>query len=118
MNKVSIIMPIYNVGKYLDKSIQSVLSQTYNDFELILINDGSTDHSKEICEKYEEIDVRVKLINQKNQGSGLSRNRGLVESKGTWVYFMDPDDYIDKNLLKDNVKILESDQSDVIFFRH
>ncbi|MEG0268194.1 MAG: glycosyltransferase, partial [Carnobacterium sp.] len=95
MIDVSIIMPIYNVEKQLEKAIESVLNQTYRNIELILVNDGSPDNSIQICRYYEEIDDRVCVINQKNAGAGYARNAGLAQSSGQYIYFIDPDDYIE-----------------------
>lgn len=96
-NLLSIIVPVYNVAAYLDRSIQSILNQTYQNLELILINDGSTDNSGAICEKYAKRDPRVKLVTQKNQGASAARRRGLRLAAGAYVGFVDPDDYIDED---------------------
>lgn len=103
---VSIIVPVFNVENYISESIESVINQSYRDIEVILINDGSTDNSKKICEEYCLIDKRIKLINQKNQGLSVSRNNGLKLANGEYILFLDSDDYysdlklIEKLLLK------------------
>ena len=97
--KISVIMPVYNVEKYLDRAIFSVLNQTFKDFELILVNDGSTDNSKFICEKYVEIDKRVRFIDQKNQGAHTARNNAIDISCGKYMMFFDSDDYVNTNML-------------------
>lgn len=94
MPVLSIITPVYNVEKYLSHSIESILSQTFSDFELILINDGSTDNSGELCEKFARSDSRIKVFHQKNQGQAVARNRALDIVKGEYIGFVDSDDYI------------------------
>ena len=116
MIDVSIIMPIYNVEKYLDKAIKSVLNQTHRNIELILINDGSPDNSIEICRHYEKADKRVHVINQENTGVGYARNAGLAKAIGEYIYFIDPDDYIEANLIRDNVKLAKEASADLIVF--
>lgn len=95
---LSIVVPVYNVAPYLDRSIQSILGQTYQNLEAILVDDGSTDGSGEICEKYARQDSRVKLISQENQGASAARRNGIRLASGTYMSFVDPDDYIDLDL--------------------
>lgn len=107
---ISIIMPVYNAEKYLNRSIESVMNQTYKNIEIILVNDGSTDASLTICSNYQKADSRIKLINQKNSGVSAARNRGIDEATGTYIMFIDSDDYIEKNMIEDMVgKITEND---------
>ena len=94
MPKISIIVPIYNVEKYLTNCIDSILNQTFKDFELILVNDGSTDNSFEICKHYKDIDDRICIIDKKNGGLSSARNAGLDIAKGEYIGFVDSDDYI------------------------
>ena len=91
--QVSIIVPIYNTEKYLDKCIQSILCQTFVDFEVLLVNDGSTDNSGKICDEYVCKDNRIKVFHQRNRGVSAARNRGLSMVKGTYILFLDGDDY-------------------------
>lgn len=114
MTKISIIIPIYNVGDYLNRSLQSVLNQNYDNWECILINDGSTDKSREVCEEYVEIDERFILINQSNSGSGVARANGLSVATGEYICFIDPDDYISRKALKENIVIIRQENPDVI----
>lgn len=116
MVQVSIIVPVYNVDEYLEKCIQSILNQSYNNFELILINDGSSDSSLEICNKYKVKDNRIKIINQTNQGVGVARNNGLNLAKGKYVYFCDADDFIENDLLLDNVNLAEEYDANMVIF--
>ncbi len=97
---VSIIVPVYNVEKYLEKCIQSIVSQTYKNIEIILIDDESQDESGNICDKYKKVDKRIKVIHKKNGGLSDARNKGLEVSKGTYIMFIDSDDYIDKDMVE------------------
>lgn len=118
MPKVSVIIPVYNVEQYLRECLESVVNQTLKDIEIILVDDGSTDSSLEICKEYAKKDNRIKIIEQGNQGAGAARNRGLAEAKGDYVYFLDGDDYIDpKTLEKLYIKITDS-YSDICFCRN
>lgn len=95
MKKVSIIVPVYNSARTIKKCIDSVVNQSYNDWQLILINDGSTDDTKKIIESYN--DVRIKLVNQDNEGVSASRNRGILEADGEYIIFLDSDDSLTVN---------------------
>lgn len=94
---MSIIVPVYNAEKYLDKCISSILEQTYHNIELILVNDGSTDKSEQICIEYAKNDNRIIYLKQSNAGPSASRNNGISRSKGDYIQFLDADDYLDKN---------------------
>ncbi|MDQ8735938.1 glycosyltransferase [Paenibacillus sp. LHD-38] len=100
MNIVSVVVPIYNSGNKLDKCITSILLQTFVNFELILVNDGSQDNSLEICGKYRGEDSRIILINKKNEGSVAARETGLKVSTSEYVMFVDADDWVDKNIIE------------------
>ncbi|MGL4652164.1 glycosyltransferase family 2 protein [Cetobacterium sp.] len=105
---LSIIVPVYNVEKYLDKCITSILNQSFTNFEVILIDDCSTDNSREICKKYEKIDSRVKVIySEKNLGQSEARNKGLDLAKGKYIGFVDSDDSIHQNMYKDLIFEME-----------
>ncbi|MDR7073361.1 glycosyltransferase [Fictibacillus barbaricus] len=95
---LSIVVPIYKVENYLENCINSILSQTYSDFELILVNDGSPDNCGEICEYYKRKDKRVKIIHKENGGVSSARNKGIEISKGEYIAFVDPDDTIEPNM--------------------
>ncbi|MEH6892584.1 glycosyltransferase family 2 protein [Bacillus sp. JJ864] len=108
MSKVSIVVPIYNAGEKLHKCIKSILNQSFEDFELILVNDGSTDNSLTICKKYQQQDNRITVINKKNEGSISTRRKGVEASKSKYVMFVDADDWITTKAietLKNNVDI-------------
>lgn len=97
---ISIIIPVYNVEPYIERCLNSVIQQTYKDLQIILVNDGSTDKSPEICNKYAKIDNRINVINKKNEGPNVSRNEGLKVANGDYIAFVDADDYIDKNMFE------------------
>ena len=102
----SIIVPVYNAEKYLKTCLNSIINQTCKDFELILVNDGSTDKSKSICEEFIFEDSRLKLINITNSGPSNARSKGLTIAKGDYVVYVDSDDYIDKSMLTELSKII------------
>ncbi len=98
MAKISIIIPVYNAEKYLDDCMDSVLNQTFEDFELILVNDGSTDRSGELCDEYAKNDKRIKVVHTENNGQGSARNTGIDMATGEYIGFVDCDDYIDYDM--------------------
>lgn len=111
---VSIIVPIYNVEKYIDECIKSVINQTYKNLEIILINDGSTDSSYDICKKYCEIDSRIILVNKENGGSASAKNYGLKIAKGDYIGFVDSDDIIQYDMIQYMVSEIQKSNSDII----
>lgn len=98
MSKISVIVPIYNVEKYLRRCIDSIINQTYRNLEIILVNDGSLDGSLDICKRYEKLDSRIKLINKKNGGLSSARNEGLKIATGDYISFIDSDDWINEDM--------------------
>ena len=110
---ISIIVPVYNVEEYLEECLESIRKQTYQDIEVILVNDGSTDGSHAICERYCQMDKRFRLINQKNQGQSVARNRGVKESLGEYIMFVDSDDVVSLGLLEQLMKY-KSDGIDIV----
>ena len=96
---ISIIIPVYNIGKYLDACICSILNSTYRDYEIILVDDGSTDSSPQICDKYKLLDHRIVVLHTANCGVSHARNEGLTTAKGEWVTFVDGDDIITDDML-------------------
>lgn len=114
-NKISIIMPVYNADKYLELSISSVLKQDYKNFELIIVNDGSTDKSAKICERY-LYDSRVKFITQLNSGPSRARNTGLKEITGDYLMFLDADDYLERNALTELIDIMNNRKVDLCIY--
>lgn len=112
--KVSVIVPVYNCEKYIEECIKSLLGQTLNECEFIFVNDGSTDKSCEIIKKYQKIDNRIKLINQKNSGVSVARNIGLKNAIGQYVGFVDADDYIQFNYYETLYDVAIKNNCDVV----
>ena len=117
MPKVSVIIPVYNVEKYLPKCLDSILNQTFNDFEVICVDDGSVDGSPSILSLYAQKDSRIKVITQKNQGASVARNRGLDEAVGEWVCFVDSDDFVHPQMLSIIVAQAEANGVDFVQYR-
>ena len=113
MAKISIIIPIYNSEKYLSECINSVIKQSFSDFELLLINDGSTDKSIQICESFAQIDARIRVFNKENGGVSSARNFGIKQAKGDWICFVDSDDTIDATHLE-NFDISTSNEVELV----
>lgn len=107
--KISIIIPIYNVEKYLERCVNSVINQTFKNIEIILVDDGSTDGSGELCEKIKERDERIIVYHKKNGGLGSARNYGLDFATGEYILFLDSDDYIEINTVEEMIKYKEYD---------
>lgn len=97
---ISIVIPVYNVENFLERCITSVLNQTFENIEIILVNDGSTDNSLRICQQYEKIDSRIFIINQENQGLSAARNSGINQARGKYICFIDSDDWIHEKYLE------------------
>lgn len=113
---ISVIIPVYNVEKYLPICIESVINQTYKNFEVIFIDDGSTDSSGALCDKYAEKDSRVRVIHKENAGVSAARNDGIEISTGELIYFLDADDWIDLCLFEEIIKIYKEKECDAVFF--
>lgn len=113
ISRISIIIPVYNVEKFLDKCIQSIINQTYKNIEIILVNDGSTDYSLEICKQYEKTDDRVIVVNKENGGVSSARNTGLEIATGDYIGFVDADDYIDPKMYGDLLYAMEQNNADI-----
>lgn len=114
MKKLSVIIPIYNVEKYLRRCIDSVLKQTYLNLEVILVNDGSTDGCAKICDEYKEKDDRVSVIHKNNGGLSEARNFGLKLVTGEIVTYLDSDDYVDTNMYEKMIKVMEDKGADIV----
>jgi glycosyltransferase involved in cell wall biosynthesis len=112
---VSLIVPVYNAAKYLSGCVNSLLNQNFADFELILVNDGSTDDSLAVCKDFERRDSRVFVINEDNQGASSARNHGIKVAKGDYICFVDADDYINPSYLEELVRpALQNDKIDLV----
>lgn len=112
--KISIIVPVYNVELYIKRSVDSILNQTLKEFELFLVDDGSTDNTPKICDDYQKNDDRVIVIHQKNAGAHAARNAALLKACGEYVCFFDSDDYIDESMLLENYEIAKNSEADVV----
>jgi len=115
--QISIIIPVYKAEAFLHRCIVSILSQSLKDFELILIDDGSPDSSGIICDKYAKQDLRIKVFHKKNGGVSSARNLGLKHANGTWIMFVDSDDFLQEQALERMIKISHSYSSDFFIFR-
>lgn len=116
MPKASVIVPVYNVEAYLEKCVQSILRQTEQDFELLLVDDGSTDSSGQLCEELAKKDSRIRVIHQENQGLGGARNTGIREAKGDWLLLVDSDDWIEPEILEKSLEAGLREEADMVVF--
>lgn len=115
MAEVSIVIPVHNVEKYLDVCLNSVIMQTFKDFEAICINDGSTDNSLEILEKYAKFDKRIKVISQENKGLSAARNTGVAAATGKYLTYVDSDDWLSPIMLEKFLQNIKKTKSDYVF---
>ena len=111
--KVSVIIPVYNDEKYLKQCVESVLTQTYTNLEIILVDDGSTDHTPEICEEYREKYDQIRVLHKKNGGVGSSRNAGLALATGEYILFIDNDDWLEKHHIEELYKLAKENNADI-----
>ena len=114
MKKISVIVPVYNVERYLKRCIESIINQTYKDLEIILVDDGSTDSSGNICDEYKKIDKRISVIHKKNGGLSDARNEGLKVVTGTYIAFVDSDDFLDLDMYEYMQKNIEKENADIV----
>lgn len=112
-DKVSIIVPVYNVGRYLSKCVNSLIKQTYSNIEIILVDDGSKDESVEICNEYKKNDSRIKVIHKQNNGVSAARNTGIENATGEYICFVDGDDYVMEDYVEYLVNLLEKNNGDI-----
>ena len=112
---ISVIVPVYNVEKYLDHCLTSLLEQTFTDFEAILVDDGSTDSSYQICKKYAEKDKRFTAYEKENGGASTARNVGLENAKGEYMFFLDSDDWLESNTLETMITTAKKENADLVF---
>ena len=113
MPEISVIIPVYNTGVYLKKCVESILDQTFPDFELFLVDDGSSDESPQICDEYAAKDTRVRVIHQKNQGQSVARNNAIAQMQGQWVMFCDSDDWIHPQYFEILLSCMEKKKADI-----
>ncbi|MGN9066977.1 glycosyltransferase family 2 protein [Ligilactobacillus agilis] len=110
MDKITVIVPVYNVEQYLDRCVNSILNQTYRNLEIILLDDGSTDNSGKLCDSYK--DERIVVVHKKNEGLGLTRNVGIKKATGKYIVFIDSDDYIDTTMIENLYLDLKKNNAD------
>ncbi len=115
---ISVIIPVYNTGKYLYKCIDSVLNQTYSNLQIIIVDDGSTDDSPNVCDEYAQIDNRIIVIHKQNEGVSIARNTGINIATGDYFYFPDSDDYIELDTFEYLLRLVKLHQCDIISFEY
>lgn len=113
---VSIVLPIYNVSKYLDKCITTIVNQTYKNLEIILVDDGSTDQSPSMCDEWVKKDGRIKVIHKQNGGLGNARNTGIDNATGKYIFFIDSDDYVSLDLVSKCYNSAKSTNADIVIY--
>lgn len=114
--KVSVIVPVYNAEEYIDECVSSIVGQTYDNLEIILIDDGSNDQSPAICDRWERIDTRIKIFHTLNRGVSIARNYGMQIVTGEYLMFVDADDWIDSDTVKHAVEVAVRDNCDIVFW--
>lgn len=114
MIQIGVIVPVYNVECYLQKCIDSILSQTFRDFELILVDDGSTDNSGKICDEYAERNEKIRVVHTAHQGVSAARNKGLKENRGEYIAFVDSDDWLDRQYLEILYSVIRKFEADLV----
>lgn len=110
---ISVIIPVYNVEKYIERCIESITRQTYTNLEIIIIDDGSKDNSKAICQKLENKDKRIKIYSQENKGAAAARNYGISKANGEYIGFVDSDDYIEEKMYEELIHSLKENNADI-----
>ena len=118
MPKLTIVLPYYNVGDYIDRCLNSLLNQTVSDFEVFCVNDGSKDHSDDIVKKYVEMDPRFKRLVKQNGGLSDARNFGLKDVHSKYVMFLDSDDFFEPDLVESCLNKMENDQCDLVIYNY
>ena len=118
MTKISVIVPVYNVEKYLSQCLDSIIKQTFTEFECICVNDGSTDNSLSILQEYADKDKRIKIINQENKGLSGARNSALKVVNGKYITFIDSDDFVSSDYLEKLINVAEKENCDIVYCRH
>ena len=105
--KVSVVVPVYNVEKYLDRCINSIINQTYHNLEIILVDDGSPDNCPQMCDEWAQKDERIRVVHKKNAGLGIARNTGIDHATGDYICFFDSDDYVEQNIIIECVESIQ-----------
>ncbi len=113
---VTVVVPVYKVEKYLERCIRSIVGQTYQNLEIILVDDGSPDRCPEICDEWARRDRRIRVIHKENEGAGLARNTGMDQAKGEYIFFFDSDDYVDETTVEKACALAEEEGADIVVF--
>lgn len=113
---ISVIVPVYNVEKYLDRCIKSIINQSYKNIEILLIDDGSPDNCPKLCDEWAKKDERIKVFHKVNAGLGMARNTGIDYATGKYICFVDSDDYIDLNLIQETYDVAKQQKSDIVMY--
>lgn len=116
MKKVTVVIPVYNAEKYLSECVESIRSQTYTNLEIILVDDGAKDNSPKLCDEFQQIDDRIRVIHKENEGAGKSRNRGIEVATGDYILFVDSDDYIKPNLVEKCMDCIAGNDSAMVMY--
>lgn len=114
--KVTIVLPIYNVEKYLNRCIKSILNQTYSNLEVILVDDGSPDGCPRLCDEWSKKDKRIKVVHKKNAGLGMARNTGIDTATGDFICFFDSDDFIESHTIQEAIEVVEKTKAEIVSF--
>ncbi|MHA3083449.1 glycosyltransferase family 2 protein [Acinetobacter sp. ANC 5383] len=114
--KITVVIPVYNTAPYLEKCLNSVVNQTYRNLQIIVVNDGSMDNSKAICQRFADMDTRIEFIDKYNEGVSVARNIGIERAKGEWIYFLDSDDFVEFDALESLINVAHDYQADIIQF--
>lgn len=117
-NKISIVVPVYNAEKYIARCIESLIGQTYQNIEVVLVNDSSTDNSEEVCQRFADKDSRVKLFTKNNEGAGIARNYGIEKASGQLLGFCDADDYVAPDMFEKLINALDNNNCDIAYCLH
>ncbi len=115
MPKITVVVPVYNVEAYIERCLDSIVSQTMSDFEIVVVNDGSPDHSEEIVLNYQKKEKRIRYFYQENMGLGAARNKGILEAKGEFICFIDSDDYIEPDYLACLYQVITHEKADIAY---
>ena len=113
---VTIVLPIYNVEKYLNRCINSIVNQTYKNLEIILVDDGSPDKCSQMCDEWEKKDTRIKVVHKQNEGLGMARNTGIENATGDYICFFDSDDYLELTAIEKLYKLAKKTDSDIVTY--
>lgn len=116
MEKVTVVVPVYNVEKYLNECVESIRNQTYKNLEIILVDDGAKDSSPQLCDELQKLDDRIRVIHKENEGAGKSRNRGIEAATGDYICFVDSDDYIKPDLVRKCIAAIQGNDAAMVMY--